>query len=205
MRERSFDWLSLRSARNFPNLWARIGPLSTERGDSQKSFLHDGEYADLDAACASAYHQLAGRYRKVGRTNEAALMESSDPGAAPDQWDPVLKSAIAESELRELAALVLPTDTVRGLMSLDLTLMAFDEIVEELYLWAKRSKSALVGDLPSIETLQAILALWIDPEMAVSLDRRPALETLVADRSLARATRYLALRARNVHPRSTSQ
>ena len=69
---------------------------------------------------------------------------------------------------------------------------------------ASESRKALAGDLPSGETLRAILALWVAPETAVSLDWRGALDTLVAERSLARAARYLALRARSVRMEDSS-
>ena len=51
-------------------------------------------------------------------------------------------------------------------MSLDLTLMPLGEITEELQFWARESRKALAGDLPSSETLRAILALWVAPETA---------------------------------------
>ena len=181
-----------------PDLWARLGPLAVQHADSRGSLLDDADYADFDAACARAYEQLADRYRKSGEDQIADLLEAADPGAAPDQWDPVLESAIARSELRELGALLLPTDTARWLMSLDLTLMSLDEIVEEVHLWAMDSRNALAGEVPSSNMLRAILALWIAPDAAVSLDWRGALERLVAERPLARAARYLALRARSV-------
>lgn len=191
--------------RNYPDLWARIGPLAVQHVDSGKSLLNDEEYADFDAACAKAYEKLADRYRKSGRDQVANLIGTADPGAAPDQWDPVLENAIAGSELREFGALLLPTDTARWLMSLDLTLMSLDEIVEELHLWIKESRHALAGELPSSDTLRVILALWIAPEAAISLDWRGALDRLSAERPLARAARYLALRARSVRHGSTSQ
>ena len=191
--------------RNYPDLWARIGPLAIQGGDLRESLLDDEDYANFDAACARAYGQLAGRHRKAGESQVADLFGSADPGAAPDQWDPVLESVIAETELWELGALLLPADTAGWLMSLDLTLMPLDEIAEELHLWATQSRRALAGELPSNEMLRAILAFWIAPEAAVSLDWRAALETLVAERSLARAARYLALRARYVRSGDASQ
>ena len=191
--------------RNHPDLWARLGPLAVQLTDSRGSLLDDADYADFDAACAHAYEQLAEMYRKTGGDQVADLMEAADPGAAPDQWDPVLESAIAGSELRELGALLLPTDTARWLMSLDLTLMPLDEIAEELHLWATESRNALAGKVPSSDALRAILALWIAPDAAVSLDWRGALEQLVAERPLARAARYLALRARSVRLGSASR
>ena len=186
--------------RNHPGLWVRIGPLTAQRRNSPESLLDDDGYAELDQACARAYAQLADRYRKAGRHQFADLIASADPGAVPDQWDPVIENAMAGSQLRELAELLLPTDSAWWLMSLDLTLIPVGEIAEELHLWATESRRALAGEVPSDEVLRAILSLWITPEMAVLQDWRSALDILVADRSLARAARYLALRARSVHP-----
>lgn len=188
--------------RNYADLWARIGPLAARSGVSCESFLDDEDYANFDAACASAYSQLADRYRHAGGSQVADLIDSADPGAGPDQWDPVFEYVIAETELRELGALLLPTDTAGWLMSLDLTLMPLDEVAEELQIWARQSRHALAGKLPSSELLRAILAFWIAPRAAVSLNWRGALETLVAERPLARSARYLALRARHVRPGS---
>ena len=190
--------------RSRPDLWVRIGPHAVQAGDVGNSLLDAEDYADLDGSCARAYEQLAVRLRKAGKNEFADVVEAADPGAGPDRWDPVLEKALAGSELRELGELLLPTDTAQRLMSLDLTLMPLGEITEELLFWARESRKALAGDLPSSETLQAILALWVAPETAVSLDWRNTLDTLVAERSLARAARYLALRARSVRPTDSS-
>ncbi len=186
--------------RDHADLWVRIGPLAVRGNDSKDSLLGGEEYAELDAACARAYGQLAEQYRRVGKIHIAESLDSADPGAAPDQWDPVLESALAGSELRELGELLLPTDTARWLMSMDPTLIPIREIAEELHLWATKSQRAMVGDLPTEETMRAILALWIAPESAVLMDWRTALDTIVAERALARAARYLALRARSSRP-----
>jgi len=50
--------------------------------------------------------------------------------------------------------------------------------------------------VPPSNTLKAILALWAEPEIAASLDWRGAIDVLLAERSVARAARYLALRSR---------
>ncbi len=190
--------------RSRPDLWTRISPHAVEGGAMGKPLLDGQDYADLDGLCARAYVQLADRFRRAGRHELAGIAEAADPGAGPDRWDPVLENALATSELRELGELLLPTDTAQQLMSLDLTLMPLGEIAEELQLWARESRKALAGDLPSSETLRAILALWVAPETAVSLDWRSALDTLVAERALSRAARYLALRARSVRPEDSS-
>ena len=190
--------------RSRPDLWVRIGPHAVQGGEVGNSLLDAEDYADLDGSCARAHEQLAVGLRRTGRSEFADVVEAADPGAGPDRWDPVLENALAGSELRELGELLLPTDTAQRLMSLDLTLMPLGEITEELLFWARESRKALAGDLPSSETLRAILALWVAPETAVSLDWRGALDTLVAERSLARAVRYVALRARSVRPKDSS-
>ena len=159
----------------------------------------------LDAAFEGAYQKLATRYRRAGNVRLARKIEQADPGAGPDQWDPVLETVRAKWELRELAELLYPTDTARWLMTLDLTLMALSDIVEELHRWATASRNALAADVPAHQALMAILAIWIAPSTAVSLDWRGALDTLVADRSLSRAVRYLALRARSARSEAESK
>ena len=183
--------------RTQPQLWVRVGPLTNLDNYTRRSLLDDGDYAILDAAFEGAYQKLATRYRRAGNVRLARKIEQADPGAGSDQWDPVLETVRAKWELRELAELLYPTDTARWLMTLDLTLMALSDIAEELHRWATASRNALAADVPAHQALIAILAIWIAPSTAVSLDWRGALDTLVADRSLSRAVRYLALRARS--------
>ena len=183
--------------RTYHDLWVRIRPLAGPDGDALETLLHIDDYETLDAAFESAYQHLAKRYRKAGNKEVADMVEEADPGSVPDQWDPVLEGVKATSEIRELGELLLPTDTATRLIALDLTLMPLDEIGEELRRWAMASQEALAGPVPDNAIIKAILALWIAPETAVALDWRTALDTLLAERSLARAARYLALRARN--------
>ena len=187
-----------RIRRDHPDLWVRIGQGTAPDADSRELLLGDDDYAELDSAFAAAYEDLAREYRGVGKNQVADLLESADPGSAPDEWDPVLEAALAASELRQLTQLLTPTDTARRLLSLDLTLMPIGEIAEELQAWATESRRAFAGGLPSEQTLKVILALWIAPATAVQMDWRIALDPLVAERSLARAARYLALRARSI-------
>ena len=191
--------------RTRPQLWVRVGPLTHRDNDTRRSLLDDDDYAILDAAFEGAYQKLATRYRRAGNVRLARKIEQADPGAGSDQWDPVLETVRAKWELRELAELLYPTDTARWLMTLDLTLMAVSDIAEELHRWATASRNALAADVPAHQALMAILAIWIAPSTAVSLDWRGALDTLVADRSLSRAVRYLALRARSARSEAESK
>ena len=183
--------------RTQPQLWVRVGPLTHLENDVRGSLLDEDDYAVLDAAFEGAYQKLAIRCRRSGNVSLARKIAQADPGAGSDQWDPVLEAVQSKWELRELAELLYPTDTVRWLTTLDLTLMSLNDIAEELHRWAMASRNALVAGAPTRQALMAILALWIAPNTAVRLDWRSALDTLVADRSLSRAVRYLALRARS--------
>ena len=191
--------------RTFPDLWARVAPPSEVTGAAREFLLDEVDYAELDAACARGYEQLAERYRQARYNEIAVQVESADPGAAPDQWDPVLQRVLAMSELWTLGEFLLPTDKARWLMSLDVSLMPLGEIAEELHGWAIECKQALAGEVPSVETVRAILALWISPRTAISLAWQDALDILVSERALARAARYLALRTRSIRPLDQSQ
>ena len=190
--------------RMHPELWVRIGPVADSSNDTRETLLDSADYDALDAAFERAYQQLSKRYRKAGNEELANTVKEADPGSAPDQWDAVLRRAKAGSEMRELGELLLPTDTAAQLMALDVTLMPLGEVREELQRWTMQSRKALVRRVPADSVLEAILALWIAPETAVVLNWRGALDTLLAERSLARAARYLALRARNVGHRSAA-
>ena len=181
-----------------PELWVRIDSIAHSSDDTRDTLLDTDDYDALDAAFEWAYQQLAEKHRKTGKDEFADMVKEADPGSAPDQWDAVLERVKAGSEMRELGELLLPTDTAARLMALDVTLMPLGEIREELRRWALASRKALVRPVPADPVLEAMLALWIAPESAVVLDWRGALDTLLAERSLARAARYLALRARNV-------
>ena len=183
--------------RTQPQLWVRVGPVSHLDNETRRFLLDDDEYAVLDAAFEGAYQKLASRYRRAGNVRMARKIEQADPGAGPDQWDPVLDAVRSKWELRELAELLYPTDTAQWLTTLDLTLMPLNDIADELHRWATASRNALAAGVPAHQALMAVLAIWIAPSTAVSLDWRGALDTLVADRSLSRAVRYLALRARS--------
>lgn len=184
--------------RTHPDLWERIGGRAVGSYDATRSRLGGDDYASFDRACATAYAQIARRYRKIGRIEVARVLESSDSGTRPNQWDALLANVVAIADLRELGELLLPTNTAQSLMSLDLVPMSLEEISEEFHLWAHGSRNAFAGGLPDRVVLQSILAFWISPETAVSLDWRGALKTLIVERPISRAARYLALRARAI-------
>lgn len=180
----------------FPALWARVGPLCA---------LSQEDYEALDLACARAYTELADKYRNKGKEDFATGIAEGDPGAAPDDWDSVLRRVKSTAELQPLAEMLLPSDTAHGLMTLEPSMMTLDELTEDLTAWARSARRALSGSVPPSDTLKVILALWAEPEAAASLDWRRALDVLLAERSVARAARYLALRSRRAARGSSSR
>ena len=82
------------------------------------------------------------------------------------------------------------------LMALDVGSMTVGDVADELVAWAASASKAFAGAVPSREILRAAYALWVEPELALTANWREALNTLLAERAVARATRYLALRAR---------
>jgi len=179
-----------------PDVWARVG---------SPSDLRPEDYEALDLACGRAYSRLAGVYREQGKADMADGIGEGDPGAASEEWDTVLGRVKSAAELQPLAELLLPSDMAHGLMTLEPSMMLLDELTEELTWWARDARRALAGSVPPAETLKAILALWIEPEAAVRLDWRGALDALLAERAVTRAARYLALRSRRTARRSSSQ
>lgn len=171
----------------FPDLWARVGPSCD---------LSEEDYAALDLACDRAYTKLANVYRKQGKEDVATVIAEGETGAAPDQWDSILRRVKSTAELQPLAEMLLPSDTAVRLMTLEPSMMGLDELTEELTAWARSARRSLAGSVPSGETLKAILAMWAEPEAAVSLDWRGAIDVLLSERCIARAVRYVALRSR---------
>jgi hypothetical protein len=176
--------------RSMPSLWARVGPPSD---------LDEEDYEELDRACARAYEVLAEQYRRRGRPKFADELREADPGEPPDRWDEALARVRQRVELRPLAAMLLPSNTATRLIALELRVMTVDDVADELSAWAVTARKAFAGVVPSRDILKASYALWIEPELALRKDWRVALDMLLAERSVARATRYLALRARAAH------
>lgn len=170
-----------------PDLWVRVGPPCDLEAD---------DYDAFDMAFAHAYRELADKYIKQGRDDLAEEIAEADPGEAPDEWDTHLARVKPMVAIHPLAAMLLPSDSAHGLMSLEPSLMTLDELAEELFTWGRSARKALAGSVPSADTFKAILALWIEPEVAASLDWRSALDTALVERAVSRAARYLALRSR---------
>ena len=149
-------------------------------------------------ACDRAYEHIKDRYLQAGNRSIADVLAEADASAdfQAKDWQGVFEAVLAETDLASLAALLLPTDTAFGFMSLDPSGMYLDDLSDELARWAKESQRALAGDPPSRDVSRAIIALWTEPEVAVNLDWRGALDTLLSERAVARAARYLALRNR---------
>lgn len=188
--EEAVTRLAINEIRRFlPDLWARVGPPSE---------LGPDDYEALDLACGRGYGELARRRRLCGQGDLAAELDDADPGNAEEAWAAALAQVVAQAELRPLAELLLPSDTASKLMSLDVSAMSLDDVVGALAAWANTAytQRALAGAAPTIPTLKAIFALWAEPEAAVRLDWRGALDVMVAERSVCRAARYLALQAR---------
>ena len=179
-----------------PDVWARVG---------SSCDLRPEDYEALDLACGRAYTKLAGAYREQGRAEMADEIAEGDPGAASEEWDSVLERVKSAAELQPLAEMLLPSGMATRLMTLEPSMMTLDELTEELTWWARDARRTLAGSLPTAETLKAILALWIEPEAAVRLDWRGALNALLAERAVARAERYLALRSRRTARRDSTQ
>ncbi|MEQ1761153.1 MAG: hypothetical protein ABL986_22825 [Vicinamibacterales bacterium] len=173
--------------RSIPTLWARVGPPSD---------LDDDDYEALDLAFARAYEVLADRYRARGQVAIADALASVDPGESPDRWAEALSRVLERIELRGLAAMLLPSNSAMRLMALDVGVMTVDDVADELVAWAASARKAFAGAVPSRDVLRATYALWVEPELALTANWRGALDTLLAERAVARATRYLALRAR---------
>jgi hypothetical protein len=81
-------------------------------------------------------------------------------------------------------------------MALEVGVMTVDDVADELGAWAAVAAKAFAGTVPSRDVLRTVYALWVEPELALTADWRGALDTLLAERAVARATRYLALRSR---------
>ena len=180
----------------FPDLWARVGPVCD---------LSEEDYEALDLACDRAYTKLADVYRKQGKDDVATVIAEGETGAAPDQWDAILRRVKSAAELQPLAELLLPSGIAQRLMTLEPSMMGLDELTEELTAWVRSARRALAGSMPSGDTLKATLALWAEPEAAASLDWRGAVDVLLSERCVARAVRYLALRSRGAVRGSSTQ
>jgi hypothetical protein len=172
--------------RTIPELWIRVGlPCDLDTGD----------YDALDFACGRAYGHLAKRYEQLGEADRAAEIAGADPGRPLDEWQGELKRIKACTEMHELAELLLPSNAAMQLVSLDYTLLSCDDLTDELFQWSQKARPALIA-APERGIIETLLQLWIAPEKAIHGDWRGALNTLIVDRCIARAARYMSLRFR---------
>ena len=167
-----------------PGLWSRW---------EQRVGLED-DFEALDLACGTAHQALA--LRLSPHSALAEELAQADPGAPAEEWQAALARVRGRAERHDLAPLLTPTNLTPMLLALEPTAISLSELAQELHGWARAAARALAGDVPSPDLLRAALALWAAPEVAAGLSWRAALEVLLAERALARATRYLALRAR---------
>lgn len=173
--------------RSIPALWARVRPPSD---------LDESDYEALDRAFATAYVEVSTRFRMRGRQILADELQDADPGESPDDWDEALSRVRQRVEVHELASMLIPSDSTARLMSLNVAAMSVDEVADELLAWSVAGRKAFTGGAPSRDVLKCGYSLWADPALALTTDWRAALDTLLAERSVARATRYLAVKAR---------
>ncbi len=173
--------------RSIPALWARVHPPSD---------LDQSDYEALDRAFATAYEQVATQYRKRGRQILADELQEADPGESPDEWDEALSCVRKHIEMHQLASMLIPSDCAPRLLRLDVTEMTVDDVADELFAWGVSSRKAFAGGAPSRDVLKTCYSLWTDPALALTGDWRIALDTLLAERGVARTTRYLAVKAR---------
>jgi hypothetical protein len=159
--------------------------------------LDDDDCAQADSAFTAALEELANERRRLGEEDLAEELDDSDLGTTVDDWTPVLDAIRSDAALIPLGELLIPTDQAGRLVALDFSVMSSGDLTEELWRWARNSKAALAGSVPSRPTLEAIMSLWLAPEQAITKDWRGAIDTLLAERCIARAARYLALRGRH--------
>ena len=173
--------------RSIPALWARVHPPSD---------LDESDYEALDRAFATAYGVVATRYRMRGQQILADELQEADPGESPDNWAEALSCVRQRVEVHELASMLIPSDSAARLMNLNVAVMTVDDIADELLAWSVSARKAFAGTAPSRDVLKTIYALWTDPALALMSNWRIALDTLLAERGVARATRYVAVKAR---------
>lgn len=173
-----------------PELWSLV---------RNGSNLLERDWLIVEAACDEAYLTVTRDSTEAGNVELADIMREADPSADFDrgQWQAVFQDVLAQSDLAMLGELLLPTDSASALMSLDPSRMSYDNLADELFGWATEWQKALVADVPNKDKLKTIIVLWVEPAAAVSQNWRTVLDTLLVDRSIARASRYLALRSRH--------
>jgi len=174
--------------RNIPELWERIGPPCE---------LDIEDFDSFDLASGRAYAELSEKYLKVGNLARAEEIREGDPGRPSQEWLDALLRVKAKLEMHDLAEMLYPTNSVTQLISLDYMSMSFVDITDELYQWSRHSNGAIVAN-PGREVVSTLLQLWLAPEKVVYGDLIGAVDALIVDRCLARATRYMCLRSKHL-------
>lgn len=170
--------------RAIPEVWVRIGP-PMDLGTADIEVLNQ------------AYRHACAAIRAPGDP-PAPEVDDFDPAARPAlPWGDWLQEAKSRAELHPLAELLLPTAAADLLVGLDYTLLLPEQALEEFVRWGSHARPALVGGAVPRPVFEAALLLWLAPERAIHLDWRGVVDTLVIDRSVARAARYMALRSRD--------
>lgn len=173
---------------NFPDLWNQLC-FGIE--------LAEEDCERLDSACADAYSELSRNYDKSDPST-AARLSAADPGATADQWNQILSAVLSKINMLPLAELLHPTDLVPSLISMQPSRLTLDDLADELARWARRADQSLFGSAPESNDMRAMLGLWLQPEIIPSVDWNRFLDTLIAERSVVRATRYVSLRFRSM-------
>jgi hypothetical protein len=95
-----------------------------------------------------------------------------------------------------LRALRSPAGEAEHLLHLDYVSTGLEALAEELTGWVRHTQGLLGTPCWGQEEVHALLALWTVPQDAVRLEWRRALARGLEDQAMARAVRYVALRAR---------
>ena len=175
--------------RNLPTLWTIARPTGR---------LQPSEWLLFEQACDQAYTNVAASLEHSGQGDLAATLRQGDPSADfnSEAWREVIANVIADNDLASLAAKILPSDSAPYFMAVEPSDLSLDAISEELHRWAEGHPGAFFGSVPSRKEFHTLAAVWIEPEVAVKRGWREVLDIMTSERSVCRATRYLALKVR---------
>lgn len=182
--------LFLKELRLFiPDLWYIARP---------KGWLEEGHWGFFESGLEKAYARTSQFLIDGGHRQEGESLLEGDPTAdfEPSQWSKTIRATFDLQDLGPVVAKLMPTDSFQQLSSIDPEGLTPEDVAEELHAWASANGTALVSGVPTQTTLLTLARIWIEPNAVVGGDWSGALPLLVADRSLSRAARYLALRFR---------
>lgn len=149
----------------------------------------------LDQLLADGLLALLGQAEATGRP-VSFTDEHIDVGNSDEVWREVITEARRRVELPSLRALLYPAEEAERLLRLDYVSTGLEALAEELTGWVRRTQGLLGAPRWGADEVHALLALWTAPHAAVRLEWPRALVRGLADRAMARALRYVALRAR---------